>query len=304
MTALLLLPAVSGAAQESSTSSLSLPVVGGSVSLEHLPLFATTVLIAFVDGFNPCSLWVLSFLLGVVIHSGSRRKVAVVGVTFLSVTAAVYGAFIVGTLNVFSYIGYLSWIRLAVALVAGAVAALNIKDFFAFRRGPSLTISARRKPRFAERLRGIMQADRTGAALVGATAVMALGIALAELPCTAGFPIMWSAIISEHAIGGAGYGALLAAYLIVYLAIEIVIFLGAVVTLRMSRLEERQGRVLKLLGGTIMLLLAVAMIVRPQTMNSFGETVLLFGAAVVVTAATTVVDRRVRAKGIQKREVL
>ncbi len=78
-------------------------------------LALSTVLIAFVDGFNPCSLWVLSVLLGLTLHTGSRKKVFIIGFVFLTVTSLVYALFIAGLFTMFTVISFVGWIRVIVA---------------------------------------------------------------------------------------------------------------------------------------------------------------------------------------------
>jgi glutaredoxin len=100
----------------------------GAVDLGVQPLVVSTVLIAFVDGFNPCSLWVLTVLLALVIHSGSRRRIVLVGVVYLVVTASIYGLFIAGVFGVLSYALYLDWVYWLVALFALFFAVVNINS--------------------------------------------------------------------------------------------------------------------------------------------------------------------------------
>src|SRR6056297_2775404 len=119
---------------------LSLPLVG-EIELAGRSALGVTALVAFVDGFNPCSLWVLAILLAMVLNAGAtRRRVVAVGTTFLTVTAAIYGAFIVGVFTVvdlLSGVTAIAWVVGAIALLVGVV---NIKDYFAYKQGFSLTI--------------------------------------------------------------------------------------------------------------------------------------------------------------------
>ncbi len=125
--------------------SVELPLVG-TVDLGGSPLLVSTVLIGFADGINPCSLWVLAVLLAIVLHSGSRGRVALVGSTFLLVTAGMYGLYIVGMYSALDYAGQLGWIRAGVAVVALAFGVLQLKDGLAPGVGPSLSISPSRRP--------------------------------------------------------------------------------------------------------------------------------------------------------------
>jgi thiol-disulfide isomerase/thioredoxin len=292
-------PALPGAAPAPAAGAgqaVSVPLLG-EVAVSSQPLVVSTAIIAFVDGFNPCSLWVLTVLLALVLRSQSRRKVLLVGATFLTVTAAVYGLFIVGVFGILSYIGFLPWIRAVVAVLALTFAAINIKDYFWFKRGPSLTIADKRKPgiyRAARRVRTLMEPDGSTAGLIGVTATMALGVSLVEFACTAGFPVIWSATLAAHEATAAVFAALLGLYLLIYLLDEFAVFGVAVVSLKATKLEERHGRVLKLIGGMIMLALGLVMAFAPTLMHSVAGSLAVFGAALAATAVILVVDRLVR----------
>ncbi len=276
-------PAATSATNTPTENALTLPLIG-TVNLSAQPLVVTTSLIALVDGFNPCSLWVLSLLLAMVIHAGSRRKVFAVGATFLFVTAGMYGLFIAGVFSTLSYVGYLRSVQVAVALLALGFAAINIKDYWAFKQGFSLTISDAHKPKLYKQMRKVMSARGSTWAMVGTTAAMALGVTLVELPCTAGFPVIWSGIVSGQ-VTATGFAGLLALYMLVYLLDELLVFGTVVVTLKVSRFEEKHGRILKLIGGMVMLALGVGMLVAPEAMNNLSGSLVIFAAAALGTLA-------------------
>jgi hypothetical protein len=135
---------------------------------------------------------VLSLLLALVVSSGSRIRTALVGLAFLTVAVSTYGLFMAGLFGVLSTVGVSLWVRLAVTAVAVGFAALNIKDYFWFQVGPSLALSDRYKPGLFRRMRGLLAPGMSGPALMGGAAVMALGVTLVELPCTAGLPLLWA----------------------------------------------------------------------------------------------------------------
>lgn len=269
---------------------LDLPLLG-RVDLAQQPLVVTTVLIAAVDGFNPCSLWVLTILLALALRTGSRRFTLLIGLVFITVTALVYALFIAGIFSLLSVLTIAPWVRVAVALIAAAFALVNIKDYFWFRQGVSLTIPDARKPGLYARMRGIIARTDSVPAMVAGTAALAAGVSLVELACTAGFPMVWTNILAAQQVGAATFVALLAVYMVVYQLDELLIFGAAVVTLRASRLEEKHGRVLKLVSGMLMLALAVAMIVDPAAMTGLGSSLAVFGAALLATVAVLLAHR-------------
>jgi hypothetical protein len=265
-----------------SEQKINIPFLGEISSSDH-SLFFMTFIIAFVDGFNPCSLWVLTFLLGIVLHSGSRKKIFIVGITYLLVTSFVYGLFIFGLLNVFSYVSYVGWIRLLVGSIAILFALINIKDYFWYKKGISLTISDKAKPGIFKRMRNLMKPGTSTPMLVILTIIMALGITLVELPCTAGFPMIWSQIMAQNNVTGLLLFSLILLYILVYLFDELLVFSAAVITLKASKFEEKHGRLLKLIGGMIMLFLGIAIIFAPEIMNDIKGTILLFGSAILLS---------------------
>ena len=283
--------ALAGEAPTEADGALRLPFMG-EVDPASASLAGLTLLIAFVDGFNPCSLWVLTLLLGMVIASGSRRRVAVVGVSFLITTALIYGAFIAGLFSIMAWAFALPWLRWAVAVFALGFGLISIKDYFWYGRGISFSIPQGQKPGIYQRLRRLRQEDMGLPALIGATVAMASGIALVELPCTAGFPVLWSGILAERGVtAGAGFWLLLALYVLIYLGVELVIFAVAVTGMSLGRMGEGHGRALKLIGGAVMVALAGAMALRPEMMEDFAASAALFAGAIGLAALVLLVER-------------
>jgi thiol-disulfide isomerase/thioredoxin len=270
---------------------ITLPFVG-EISLAGRSLVPATILIALVDGFNPCSLWVLTVLLAVALRAGSRRDLMLVGGSFLLVTGAVYGLFIAGLFTAFTAVGMHTWIRVGVALIALAFAAVNLKDAFWFKRGFSLTIPEHLKPGIVKRARSVALSGGSPLVLVGSTALLALGVSIVELPCTAGFPMLWTAMLSAQDVSSGAFASLLGLYLAIYLADEIAIFLVVVITLRAARLQEEHGQTLKLVGGMLMVALAGILLFRPETMEDPVGALSVIGAALGLSAVIEVFRRR------------
>ncbi len=269
---------------------VNVPILG-EVNISEMSLPVMTGLISFVDGFNPCSLWLITFLLGIVIHTGSRKKIVLVGLTFLLVTSFIYALFMVGLLKVFTYVGYMDWIKIVIALVALIFASVNIKDYFWYKKGVSLTISDKFKPKIFSQIRGIMN-KKSDLGMMAGTVVLAIGVALVELPCTAGFPVIWTSILADRNVVGSAFYGLLIIYILVYLLDELIVFGSIALTLRVSAFEEKHGRTLKLIGGMIMMSLAVTLLTKPELMESVSGTLVVFGAALGLSFLILIVHRK------------
>ena len=186
-------------------------------------------------------------------------------------------------------IGQRTWIRVAVALVAGVFGVLHIKEHWT-TKGPSVTIGSEHKPGLFAKMRRLADMDRSLPATLGGTAVLAVGVSLLETPCTAGLPLLWTNLIADRGVPTSGAVALFLLYLLIFLVDELVIFGAAVFTLRAAKMQEHHGQALQLIGGTLMLTLAVAMVAAPAALESIGGTAIVFGIAGGVTAVVLAVE--------------
>ena len=225
-----------------------------------LPLF--TLALGLLDGFNPCATWVLLFLLSLLVRLQDRRRMAVVAGTFVLASGAVYYAFMAAWLNFFVVLGLSSTLRVVLGTVALLIGLLNVKDFFAFGRGPSFSIPDSAKPGLYERMRRVMAAPTLGLSLVSVITLAVL-VNFVELLCTAGFPAIYTAVLTQHEQTAAGRYAYLGLYILGYMADDALMVGLAVSALSRRKLSERAGRVLKLLAGSVMLLLGLVLLLRP-----------------------------------------
>lgn len=170
-------------------------------------------------------------------------------------------------------------------------AAVNIKDYFWYKEGISLTIADEKKPGIYRRMQAVMDASHSWWGLVGATVVLAAGVSLVEFSCTAGFPVLWTNLLTAQNVSMAAFAGLLLMYMLIYQLDELLIFFVAVTTLRASRLEEKHGRILKLVSGVFMLTLSLVMLINPALMNNLITTLLIFVIAIMASLLVLLVHR-------------
>jgi glutaredoxin len=232
-----------------------------SVSRLGLPLF--TLALGLLDGFNPCAMWVLLFLLGMLAGQRDRKRMAVTAGTFVIASGAVYYAFMAAWLNVFLLIGVSRAVQTVLGGIAIVMAALNLKDFVAFGQGPSLSIPAAAKPSIYARVRRVLRADSLGASILG-VAVLAVLVNFVELLCTAGFPAVYTSVLARQQLSPWARALYLGLYNLAYVADDALVVTLAVLTLSRRRMAERTGRWLKLLSGVVMLLLGALLLFKPE----------------------------------------
>lgn len=240
---------------------VDLPVFG-RVSAKSLGLPVFTIAIGLVDGFNPCAMWVLLFLLSLLVNVKDRARMLAIAGSFVVVSGLAYYAFMAAWLNVFQLIGLSRAVQIVLGLVALVVGVVNVKDFFAFGKGISFSIPESAKPGIYARVRAIVRAESLWAAIVGAT-VLAVLVNVIELVCTAGLPALYTQVLVQQGVSAAGRYAYLALYILAYMLDDAIMVGIAVVTLGRRKLQERAGRWLKLLSGAVVLLLGLLLIFAP-----------------------------------------
>ncbi|WHZ16476.1 MAG: hypothetical protein OJF52_003326 [Nitrospira sp.] len=226
-----------------------------------LPLF--TLAIGLLDGFNPCAMWVLLFLLSLLVTLQHRIKMTLVAGTFVLVSGLVYFAFMAAWLNVFLLLGLSRVVQLTLGGVATLIGVANVKDFFTFRQGLTFSIPDAAKPGLYAQLRRIVQAENLTGALLGIVVLAGLVNAV-ELLCTAGFPALYTHILTAQQLSVWQYYGYLALYNLAYVFDDTLMVTIAVVTLGRRKLDEREGRWLKLISGTVMIGLGVLLLMKPD----------------------------------------
>lgn len=251
-----------GMPTDQSADTVDLPVFGRlSASAIGMPLF--TILIGLVDGFNPCAMWVLVFLLSILVNLRDRRRIFMVAGTFVVISGLAYYAFMAAWLNVFLLVGFIRPIQVLLGVTAIAVGAIHIKDYFAFKRGISLSIPESAKPTIYARVRSIVTAEHPWGALIGAVTLAVL-VNIVELLCTAGLPALYSEILTMQQFPAWKNYAYLGLYILAYMFDDSLMVLGVTLTLGKRKMQENEGRLLKLISGIVIFALGAVMLFRPD----------------------------------------
>ena len=250
--------------------SIKLPFFGRlDPRIVGMPAF--TLALGLIDGFNPCAMWVLIFLLSVLVTLNDRRKMVAIAGTFVVISGLAYFLFMAAWLNAFHWIGVLDpglvpKIQMVLGVIAVVVGIIHVKDFFAFKKGITLSIPESAKPTIYNRVRQIVSAKSLIPALTGAV-VLAVLVNLVELLCTAGIPAIYTHILASHNYPFWLNYSYLALYIVAYMFDDTVLLIAVVATLSRRRLQEKEGRWLKLVSGAVILSLGVVMLIKPEWLH-------------------------------------
>jgi len=260
---------------------ITLPLLG-QVDPEVLSLPMLTLVLAGLDSFNPCAFFILLFLLSLLVHARSRARMLVIGGIFVFFSGLLYFLFMTAWLNLFLVIGQMRWVTLGAGSVAVLVGLISVKDYVWFQRGITLSISAHAKPRLYKRIRTLISADSLPAMILG-TVTLAIAANSYELLCTAGFPMVFTRILMMYELVPAGYYFYLAFYNLIYVIPLLVIVGLFAFTMGSRKLSEREGRVLKLLSGLMMVELGFVLLFVPAVLDNIFPALALVTVAILTT---------------------
>jgi hypothetical protein len=212
----------------------------------------------------------------------SRKKLFLVGGTFVFFSGFIYFIFMAAWLNIFLLTGKIAAVTMAAGTIALFIALINIKDFFYFRKGVSLVIPEKAKPGLFARMRKLLKTASLPSVILG-TLVLAAAANMYELFCTAGFPMVYTRLLTLHNLTKVHYYLYLVLYNVIYVIPLALVVLFFAVTLGAKKLTERQGQVLKLVSGMMMLCLGAVLLAKPELLNNITVTAGLLGISLAAS---------------------
>jgi len=241
---------------------IKLPLIG-EVATATLSLPALTVVLGAIDGFNPCAMWALVFLPGLLMGTKDRKRMWVLGLTFLFGSALVYFLIMAAWLNVLLAIGFSYWIRNAVGVVALDAAAYYLYDFVANPDAACEVSHTGNRQQVLGRLRRFALEESLWPAVVGVL-LLAIAVNMIELVCSAGIPAVYTQVLALTPMPAWQYYGYLALYNFIYMLDDIAIFAVAVATLQITGIGARYARSSRLIGGIVLAAVGLMLLFRPQ----------------------------------------
>ncbi len=243
---------------------ITVPLLG-ELEVKSLSLGLFTVVIGALDGFNPCAMWVLILLLGLLLGMENNLKRWVLGGSFIAASALVYFMIMVAWLNLFLFLGFLFWVRLAIAVVALGAGFYNLKEYFTDRAGVCKVTAGEGRQRLFARVKGIIEKRGFWLAL-GGIVLLALAVNVVELICSAGFPVVYLQVLSLTPMPRWQYYLYILLYIFIFMLDDLIVFAVALVTFQVTGMSARYKRFSNLIGGVLMLLLGLLLIFKPEAL--------------------------------------
>lgn len=238
----------------------------GKVNAKSVSLFLVSIIIGAVDGFNPCAMWILLFLLSLLISTKDRKKMWILGLTFILTSGIVYLLFMLSWLNVAKYTSSIIFVRYLIGVFALIFGCINvyryIKSIKAKDVGCDVTDAAKKR-KIMNRIRNILNENKMLFAILGII-LLAVSVNLIELLCSLGLPVMFTEILGLNDLSHFEYGLYMFIYLLFFLIDDLVIFFIAMKTLKIKGISNKYMKFSHLIGGLIMLIIGILMIIKPS----------------------------------------
>lgn len=236
----------------------NLPILG-KVDVKKASLPLISIIIGLVDGFNPCAMWILLFLITMLINMKNRKRMWILGFTFIISSALVYLMFMLAYLQIASTLVQ-TWFKYLIALVAFVGGIINLNAYFKTRKkdtGCTVTnIDKRRKIIF--RIKRILTEKSFVLAFLGII-FLAFSVNLIELACSAGLPVLFTQIIALNNLSVFDTAIYFFLYLLFFMIDDIIVFIIAMITFKVTGISNKYSKYSHLIGGIIMVIIGILM---------------------------------------------
>ena len=248
--------------EEMQNYQLSVPFFG-DVDVKTLSLPVLSILLGTLDGFNPCAMWILLFLISMLLGMDNKKRMWALGLTFLITSALVYLLFMVSWLNFTKFIGTVSWLRMIIAVVALIGGLVNLISYFKTKQDGCHVVNERKRKKVFGKIKRFTSEKKFILAFLGIIA-LAVSVNLIELACSAGLPIIFTQILSMNHLSGFEYGMFIALYILFFLLDDLIVFIIAMTTLKITGISTKYGKLSHLIGGILMVIIAILLVFKPE----------------------------------------
>lgn len=245
-------------------ASNKIKIFGKTIELKNLTLPIISILIGLVDGFNPCAMWVLLFLISMLLGMKDRKKMWILGLTFLCTSALIYLLFMLAWLNAATLLLSINWVRLIIGLIAIIGAAINLTSYIKHRKDNGCdVVDEKKRNKIFDKIKKFTHEKNFFLAIVGCMA-LAISVNIIELACSAGLPVMFTQILSMNNLTIIEHIIYIALYMFFFLIDDLIVFFIAMRTMELTGFSTKYGKFAKLIGGLLLLAIGILLIFKPE----------------------------------------
>lgn len=166
-------------------------------------------------------------------------------------------------MNLFLFLGLVSWVKLLVGLIALGAGGYYLYDFVVNKAGACKVTGGQEKSSFFNKLKKVIS-NRSLLMSVFGIIVLAVSVNLIELVCSAGLPAIYTQILSLSGLSPVQYYSYLLLYILIFMLDDLLIFVLAMTTLRVTGIQGKYARFSHLIGGILMLIIGLLLLFKPE----------------------------------------
>lgn len=243
---------------------ISVPIINKNA--KEVPIILSAILIGIVDGFNPCAMWILIFLISMLLGMTNTKRKWALGITFLLSSGVVYFLFLISWLNLAVFLNKLEYIRIGISLIAvifGAYSIIKFVDNLQKNNDGCEVVDSKNRKRIIKSIKKIVKEKSFPLALLGIV-LLAVGVNIIELLCSLGLPVMFSEILVVNEVSSSAKIIYSLIYVFFFLIDDIIVFIIAMKTLEIKVVSNKFGKYSHLIGGIIMIIIGLLMVLKPE----------------------------------------
>lgn len=246
------------------SNNVRIPLLG-EVNPKKVSLPLIAIIIGLVDGFNPCAMWVLVFLISMLFNMKDKRRMWILGLTFLFTSAFVYFLFMIAWLNIVVSISGIRWIQILIALVALIGAFVNFRSYYMERKKDAgcVVVDDNKRKKIFSKIKKFTTEKSFILAILGVI-TLAVSVNLVELACSAGLPLLFTQILALNNLSEVESTIYILVYIFFFLIDDLVVFMIAMLTLKITGITTKYTKYTHLIGGIIMFLIGLLMLIKPE----------------------------------------
>ena len=235
----------------------------GNLNLKNVSLGTAALVLGLIDGFNPCAMWVLLFLISMLIGMKNKKRMWIIGLTFLGSSAFVYMLMMLSWLNIVVAISTSILVRNIIALIAVGGGILNFYNFFKHQDSGCSVVDEKKRKSVFERIKKFTKEKSLVLALIG-TIALAFSVNIIELACSAGLPMVYTQLLAINDIRGLSAFLYVLLYIVFFLLDDMIIFIAAMKTMEVTGMSTKYSKYSHLIGGILMVVIGLLLIFKPE----------------------------------------
>lgn len=252
-------------AVQDGSKKIKIPFIG-EINAADYSLPALAVILGLVDGFNPCAMWVLAYMIGIALTLNDKRKIWLLVGSFVFASGVLYFLFMTAWLNAFLLLGFLKPVTILIGLAALYGGITSIREFVKAKGALVCdTADAESKKKTMGKIESIIHSPITIATIVGIVA-LAFVVNSVEFVCSAAIPAVFTQVLALSSLEAWKHYLYILIYDIFFMLDDLVIF-GLAAFAISSSYGEKYAKYCKIIGGILMFALGIILLFAPEMLR-------------------------------------